>query len=286
MKNFKLPMNRGFLSSQTIADIFSDNNEVYDLICTSKDYLIDNFESDQLKSLSPIELNEYSYINMKYVKETENNFKSNLMVQQLNIYFNKQSVKEVIHKYRIGTSKTWDGATIFWYIDIHGKVCSGETMKFDYLYNEPIGFDDKPFVDSMRAILYKQGLIDDSFNQKNILFGEHLLKNSQKPIAIVESEKTAVIASLEYPDFTWLATGIDSQLTFDKFKVLEGFDVTLCPNNHNFKLWYKKAIEYGFKISLLTKHELSWKGNPKTDLSDWILKRIQMDEYYFGENQD
>jgi len=37
------------------------------------------------------------------------------------------------------------------------------------------------------------------------LYGEHLL--SGKPVCIVESEKTAVIASFFYPDYDWLATG-------------------------------------------------------------------------------
>jgi hypothetical protein len=34
-----------------------------------------------------------------------------------------------------------------------------------------------------------------------------LVSHSDKPIAIVESEKTAVISSIFYPDYIWLATG-------------------------------------------------------------------------------
>lgn len=39
------------------------------------------------------------------------------------------------------------------------------------------------------------------------LFGEHLLKgNEKKPVCLVESEKSAVLAAWFYPDFVWLAT--------------------------------------------------------------------------------
>jgi len=41
---------------------------------------------------------------------------------------------------------------------------------------------------------------------KMCLFGEHLL-NGDRSVCIVESEKTAVIASFFYPEYDWLATG-------------------------------------------------------------------------------
>lgn len=40
------------------------------------------------------------------------------------------------------------------------------------------------------------------------LFGEHLLKKyPNKTVALVESEKTAIICSALMPDYIWLATG-------------------------------------------------------------------------------
>ncbi|MDO8999789.1 MAG: DUF6371 domain-containing protein [Bacteroidota bacterium] len=50
------------------------------------------------------------------------------------------------------------------------------------------------------------------------LFGEHLLSN--KIICLVESEKTAVIASFVYPEFDWIATGGANKLTDDKISAL------------------------------------------------------------------
>ena len=46
-----------------------------------------------------------------------------------------------------------------------------------------------------------------SINLQQCFYGEHQLKGNNKPAALVESEKTAMIAALHYPKFNWLATG-------------------------------------------------------------------------------
>lgn len=46
------------------------------------------------------------------------------------------------------------------------------------------------------------------FNLCQCFFGEHLInKDKTKPIALVESEKTALIASYYLPQFLWIASG-------------------------------------------------------------------------------
>ena len=60
------------------------------------------------------------------------------------------------------------------------------------------------------------------------LFGEHLL--TDKHICLVESEKTAFIASFHYPNFDWLATGSRNGLTDEKTKVLENKKVFYLPD--------------------------------------------------------
>lgn len=45
------------------------------------------------------------------------------------------------------------------------------------------------------------------FHLKQCFFGEHLLTGNRDPVAIVESEKIAIIASIFFPDAVWIATG-------------------------------------------------------------------------------
>jgi hypothetical protein len=68
------------------------------------------------------------------------------------------------------------------------------------------------------------------------LFGEHLLIDKTKPVAIVESEKTAVIASVYLPQFIWVAVGSLTNLNAEKCNVLKGRTVTLFPDLNGFDI--------------------------------------------------
>ncbi len=67
-----------------------------------------------------------------------------------------------------------------------------------------------------------------------MLFGEVLLSiYPNKMVALVESEKTAIIASVYFPDFIWIATGGSDGCKWTQrgvCKVLEGRSVILYPD--------------------------------------------------------
>ena len=81
------------------------------------------------------------------------------------------------------------------------------------------------------------------FELKQCMFGEHVLKNNIKPVAIVESEKSAVIASVYLPQFIWLAVGSLNNLNAEKCKVLQGRTVVLYPDLNGFEKWNEKKKE-------------------------------------------
>jgi hypothetical protein len=72
----------------------------------------------------------------------------------------------------------------------------------------------------------------DDFNLNQCLYGSHLIRfePKYKPVSIVESEKTAIIASILRPDFIWLATGGKAGLKVGKFKFLKDRDIILFPD--------------------------------------------------------
>ena len=69
-----------------------------------------------------------------------------------------------------------------------------------------------PFWTWAHSELIRSGLLKTDFNLNQCFFGEHLLLNNKKPVAVVESEKTAVIASICFPEFVWLAVGSKQNL--------------------------------------------------------------------------
>lgn len=164
--------------------------------------------------------------------------------------FTEDEVKTVIVKYLIGTSKFWNGATVFWQIDIQQNIRHGKIM----LYNADTGkraknANGKAFINSVRSTLKLE-----DFNLKQCLFGLHLILESEtRTVGIVESEKTAVIMSLFKPEYVWLATGSKQGFKYEMLKPLKNFNVIAFPDKGEYSDWLDKAMElidFGFKISV------------------------------------
>jgi hypothetical protein len=194
-------------------------------------------------------------------------YELNYFVTFLNNHFGTKIAGQLVCKYFIGTSKKWQGATVFWQIDTQGKVRTGKIM----LYSPTTGKRGKDFTYVHKEIKQPEFVLNQCF------FGEHLLSESIKPVAIVESEKTAIIASYFYPQFVWLASGGIDGLNPDKWNVLKGRTVTLFPDLKAFEKWKAKAKEIS-KIAKVTVSEylehIATEAERKEglDLADYLLK--------------
>jgi len=87
------------------------------------------------------------------------------------------------------------------------------------------------------------------FTLQQCFFGEHLLvENPDAIIAITESEKTAVMASIMMPQFIWLAAGSLYGLQADKCRVLQNRQVVLFPDVGAYSYWADCARTLNLKI--------------------------------------
>lgn len=111
------------------------------------------------------------------------------------------------------------------------------------------------------------------YNLVQCFFGEHLLSlNPMKKVAIVESEKTAVIASYYLPEYIWLASGGKGGLNRGKCTVLRNRNVTLFPDLGAYDDWRTQAHQYGFTVSrMLEDIATDEDRDAGLDLADYLL---------------
>ncbi|WKL44897.1 DUF6371 domain-containing protein [Flavobacterium sp. ZE23DGlu08] len=166
------------------------------------------------------------------------NFNENNLVQFLKIYFSEEEVQSVILQYRLGTSKHWLGSTIFWQINPHNKIMTGKVMLFNIKTGKRIKtpFNHIHWVHSLLKL--------NDYVLQQCLFGLHLINESTKnKIAIVESEKTALIMSLFLPDYIWMATGSKSNFKKELLEPIKNFKIIVYPDKSEYNDWNKKATQ-------------------------------------------
>ncbi len=212
-----------------------------------------------------------SYVAPAIFMASLKHYEANHLVAFLFRHFGEAITVELISKYFIGTSKHWPGATVFWQIDSKGKIRTGKIM----LYNPTTG---KRVKEPYKHINWVHSVLKmTDFNLEQCLFGEHLLHRTDAIVAIVESEKTALIASVYLPEFIWLAAGSLSNLTPARCKALKGRKVVLYPDLNAYDKWKAKAEELqsfaSFCVSdLLEKHATDEDRAKGLDVGDYLLK--------------
>lgn len=255
---------------------------------TPKQYFQDNPSGNENNQLEKAIYNQkviYSapkpvpYISPDVFKASLKNYDSNNFVIFLFDLFGINVTNQLIAQYFIGTSKYWNGATVFWQIDISGKIRDGKIM----LYNPELG---KRIQTPFNHITWVHSALKMSdFTVNQCLFGEHLLKDSTKPIAVVESEKTAIIASVYFPQFIWVAVGGKQGLTKERCLVLKGRKVILFPDLGCFEKWSMKAKELSYLADFIVSDLLEKKAteNEKTDGLDLADYLVTFDYKTFAE---
>lgn len=212
-----------------------------------------------------------SIIPVEVFKQSLKSHEANHFVQYLLQLFGSEITKQLIEKYFIGTSKHWPGANVFWQIDIAGKVRTGKIM----LYNPTTG---KRVKEPCNYISWVHTALKlPEFELQQCFFGNHLLNDKIKPIAICESEKTAIIACVYLPQFIWIAAGSKDGLNAEKCKVLAGRNVTLFPDLNGFDKWKAKALELSsienFTVSdLLELKAREAEKKQGLDLADYLIQ--------------
>jgi hypothetical protein len=145
----------------------------------------------------------------------------------------------------LGTANYWRGSTVFWQIDASGKIRDGKIMQYQMKTHEQssIGINCGRVKTNIPPIKWVNKLMQvQDFKLVQCFFGEHLLSLfPNRKVAVVESEKSALIGSAYHPDFVWLACGGADGLGDRKVRALRGRNVILWPDLGKFELWEQKG---------------------------------------------
>jgi hypothetical protein len=191
--------------------------------------------------------------------------------------FDPEAVIAAVKEYTIGTGR--DGEAIFWQIDGKGRIRTGKLIAYD-----PAGKRRKDKSPNwIHSILKQAGQLPDSFELQQCFFGEHLLtKYPGRAIAIVEAEKTAVIASIckgVFPDLVWIACGGLSNLNAENLlRIATGRRLILYPDANGFDKWQGIASDarkarIAVKVSdLLEKRATEMQKRDGLDLADYLIE--------------
>lgn len=191
-------------------------------------------------------------------------------------YLTREQMLRAALRYRLGCSR--DGGVIFWQIDQMGHIWDGKIM-----YYRPDCHRDHDrhpnWVSHLLKVHYGCQHLD--IPTAHCLFGLHLLRAEAggAVIAVVESEKTAVIMSELFPDSLWLATGGLRELSPVKLLPLRHYRVVLFPDTDEhhqaYSLWYETAQKalHDYGVRCMVSPLLELQASPeqkaaKIDLAD------------------
>lgn len=190
----------------------------------------------------------------------------------------QDEMDEAVRLYRL--EATAEGAIVFGQRDRQGRLREAHVMH--YL---PDGHRD-----------HGRPLLPPGLKSNACLFGLHLTgEHPEAPVAIVESEKTAIICSqwLKAEGFLWLATGGSSGLSVERLRPLQGRRIILLPDTdpkgETFRRWRSVAIEAWERLRLsvgisdvLERMASTEEKERKIDIGDWKNETLR----YENDNEN
>lgn len=224
---------------------------------------IDNNEIREYKPIPPASPRPIDFLDTKFIEsgsyaangrlyEYSASRNNNLNYFLLDL-FDLWTVKYLQDIFLIGSFS--DGAITFPYIDDNGKLRSLKRQQYDRETGKRSKTENS-------YLLHKALSGNGNFNYKGCLFGMHQIRakySKGKTICIVEGEKSAVIASGQYPKYIWMATGARDWFNEYSLEPIRDRQIILFPdtskNGKTFEKWQQIADKYrakGYSISVST----------------------------------
>ena len=194
--------------------------------------------------------------------------------------FGDEALYKVLLRFPIYSCPELGNDWVVWiHVDADGKLHTGKMMRYEIRDGEPRR------VRSGYANVWLHKKVSDAVGMTytQTLFGGHsLVCFPSCKVGVVESEKTAVIASIYFPEMAWVSVGSESLLTaYDGscsiMKPLRGREVILFPDLGAEDSWTTKMLtlrKHGIDCSISSLRDIASEYDVANgyDLADYLLK--------------
>ena len=207
------------------------------------------------------------------IEQSMKHYEQNYFVQYLVKLFREKRAMQLVDDFLIGTAR--NGGTVFHQIDFKANLRQSKII----VYDPETGKRRKDVAPYQVA----RKLLGEVANIQPCFFNEcDLTLFPDKPVAIVESEKTAILCSVFLPKYVWLATGGKNGIkwNYETCHVLKKRIVILYPDLDAYENWtqaaeeLKKVVNCKIAVSdLLEKYATEEQRKSKLDLADFIIKQ-------------
>ncbi len=181
-------------------------------------------------------------------------------------------LNRTMQAYRVGATR--DGSSIFPQLHLDGKCRTGKIIPYDPATGRRI---KERGADWLHARLMRMnGKAASDYNLRQCLFGEHLLpQHPNASVCLAESEKSAVICSMVWPDYLWVATGGKMNFRQEMLLPLAGRKVVVFADCDATADWQEKMQHIPFAANWVFS---DWARNEepasKRDIADLALEYV------------
>ena len=231
-------------------------------------------------------------------KATLGSYERNNLAQLLQQHFGVGMADDLIARFHLGTSSYWLGACVFWLVDEQGRARGGQVVLYDETGHtvkrpQPDGTSYRHTRWAHTALAHAYRLRGEApptwlaayeaHAQKSpCLFGLSQLATAPagQPVALVESAKTAMLATPYFPRYAWLATMGLSYLTPERLEPLRGRRIVLFPDAGALSQWQEKADKLrrlGFDVRV--SEELENRVTAEQRRNGYDLADVLLDEW-------
>lgn len=258
-------------------------------------------QSDLWKTTcQPPAVKPLDYIPQTLMEKTCCSYEKNNFVRYLVQLFGAEKALKLARQFHLGTSKHWKNkeglAVVFWQVDRSKQIRQAKVMAYHPETGRRLKAGDEAYRFSRKKGIYfldtgkgakvyfaGKSLVGRSANLQQCFFGEHQLEDRPEAgVAIVESEKTAIIMSGLFPKVIWLATGGTNGARWTDqtvYRALENRSVICYPDLGAYRQWADKAKVLGAVCEVSVSDLLEQKAADSDreagfDLADFFVEKI------------